>query len=138
MEYPSEIFIDTSFIIGLYNRDDNAHQRCMEVSIYTKKAARLITTDAVLMELGNTFSVVHKRQKGARIIREFLKMKRMEIINLTPEYFEDALKLYEERPDKEWGMVDCFSFVVMNKFSVETAFTLDKYFRQAGFNVLPL
>lgn len=136
MDSLSVLFVDTSYVLGLYNADDRAHKLCVEISKNIKKADKLITTDAILMEIGNTFSVVQKRQKGSKIIRDFLKMKRMNVVHLSPEYFEESLKLYEKRPDKEWGMVDCFSFVVMEKYNIKTALTLDHHFKQAGFTIL--
>ena len=53
------------------------------------------------------------------------------------QYFEKALKLYEQRTDKEWGMVDCFSFVVMKKLRLKYVLTTDHHFVQAGFRILP-
>lgn len=64
-------------------------------------------------------------------------MKRIEVIHLTPEYFEKSLKLYEERPDKEWGLVDCFSFVVMKENNLCAALTVDQHYVQAGYRILP-
>lgn len=137
MNDQSALFVDTSYVIGLYNADDRVHHLCVESSQYANKAVKLITTDSVLMEIGNTFSVIQKRKQGAKIIRDFQKMKRMEIIRLNPEYFEKSLKLYEERLDKEWGMVDCFSIIVMIEFKIRKVLTVDHHLRQAGFEILP-
>jgi predicted nucleic acid-binding protein len=49
---------------------------------------------------------------------------------------ERALTLYEARKDKQWGLTDCISFVVMKEQGVETAATADRHFTQAGFSIL--
>ncbi len=38
--------------------------------------------------------------------------------------------------DKEWGLVDCVSFVVMREHGIEAALTTDRHFIQAGFRAL--
>jgi len=38
--------------------------------------------------------------------------------------------------DKEWGLVDCISFVVMREKHIINALTSDEHFGQAGFKVL--
>jgi hypothetical protein len=47
-----------------------------------------------------------------------------------------SLKTTRARPDKEWGLTDCVSFVVMQQMSITDALTTDDHFRQAGFRVL--
>lgn len=44
--------------------------------------------------------------------------------------------MYRDRVDKEWGLIDCMSFVVMNDNDLTEALTADKHFQQAGFNAL--
>ncbi|WP_225893949.1 hypothetical protein [Atlanticothrix silvestris] len=47
-----------------------------------------------------------------------------------------ALQLYNERPDKTWGLTDCISFVVMWEQGLTDAVTADIHFVQAGFRAL--
>ena len=44
-----------------------------------------------------------------------------------------GLSLYEKRLDKDWGLTDCISFVVIQREEIIEAFTSDKHFEQAGF-----
>ncbi len=48
----------------------------------------------------------------------------------------NAWSLFERRIDKEWGLTDCYSFVVMKKFDIKQALTTDKHLEQAGFEIL--
>ena len=38
--------------------------------------------------------------------------------------------------DKEWGLIDCVSFVVMEYRGITEALTSDAHFEQAGFQAL--
>ena len=133
----TRLFVDTSYVLGLYNLADQFHDICVKAVSLTKQAKQLYITDAILMEVGNAFSSIHRREQGGKIIRSFLNFSRIQVVHLSPEYFEKALTLYERRIDKEWGMVDCFSFVVMKDLEVKFALTIDHHFKQAGFQILP-
>jgi len=55
---------------------------------------------------------------------------------ITPELLEKSYQLYCFRADKEWGLTDCTSFVVMETVRMNRAFTADRHFEQAGFSIL--
>jgi predicted nucleic acid-binding protein len=44
--------------------------------------------------------------------------------------------LFEQRPDKEWSLTDCLSFVVMHDEGITRALTADHHFEQACFTAL--
>lgn len=41
-------------------------------------------------------------------------------------------------PDKEWGLTDCSSFVVMQELNLKAVLSADHHFRQAGYQALLL
>ena len=45
-------------------------------------------------------------------------------------------ELFQSRPDKDWSLTDCISFVVMHDEKAHEALTADHHFEQAGFTVL--
>jgi predicted nucleic acid-binding protein len=49
-----------------------------------------------------------------------------------------ALVLYQSHSDKNWGLIDCISFVVMRQHNLSNAVTGDRHFIQAGFRALML
>jgi predicted nucleic acid-binding protein len=55
------------------------------------------------------------------------------VVGISSTLLADAFKLYKQRQDKAWGMVDCFSFVVMQARGCAVVLTFDEDFRQAGF-----
>jgi predicted nucleic acid-binding protein len=46
--------------------------------------------------------------------------------------------LFESRSDKEWGLTDYTSFVIMRQLGLSGALTADRHFPQAGFRALLL
>ncbi|GCL48838.1 hypothetical protein NIES3804_03890 [Microcystis aeruginosa NIES-3804] len=48
----------------------------------------------------------------------------------------DDYHLYCQRNDKNWGIVDCISFIVMEERRITEALTTDIHFQQAGFRAL--
>jgi predicted nucleic acid-binding protein len=61
---------------------------------------------------------------------------RVEICPMSAELYSRAFQLYRQRPDKEWGLTDCISFIVMSDRGITEALTTDLHFRQMGFRVL--
>ena len=60
----------------------------------------------------------------------------MVIITVSEELYEKGLNLFVKRPDKEWGLTDCISFVVIQERGITEALTTDTHFQQAGFLAL--
>ena len=46
------------------------------------------------------------------------------------------MEFFRERPDKEWTLTYCISFVVMADERLTNALTGDHHFEQAGFKAL--
>ncbi len=55
---------------------------------------------------------------------------------MSPETMRMGFDPYESRPDKDWSLTDCTSFIVMNEFNISNALTGDHHFEQAGFRAL--
>jgi predicted nucleic acid-binding protein len=60
----------------------------------------------------------------------------VEIIPLSEVLFDRAFTFYQSCQDKEWGITDCISFVVMQDRGLTDALTADDHFQQAGYRVL--
>ena len=58
------------------------------------------------------------------------------IVPATQALFHRGLERYAARPDKDWTLTDCISFVVMEDEGITDALTGDQHFVQAGFKVL--
>ncbi len=127
------LFADTSFYIALVSPRDMWHEKALEAS----NACRvdIITTEYVLLELGNYLSALSRR--GFLNITEALQRdSRTQILPSSPELFKRGLNLYGQRLDKTWSLTDCISFAVMKQHGLTDALTGDRHFEQAGYNAL--
>jgi predicted nucleic acid-binding protein len=127
-------FLDTLFVIALINTRDQCHLRALKLA-KQYEGYRFLTTDAVLLEVGNALARNYKAQ-AIDVLEHFLAAEDVEIVRLTPTLFEAGFTLYRSHRDKEWGLVDCISFVVMRQAGVHEALTFDQHFVQAGFQAL--
>jgi predicted nucleic acid-binding protein len=89
----------------------------------------------VLLEIGNGLARSFK-QEAIQVIESFFDSEEVEIVRLTPELFERGFDLYRNYKDKEWGLIDSISFVVMADAGISQALTFDGHFQQAGFEAL--
>jgi predicted nucleic acid-binding protein len=60
------------------------------------------------------------------------------VVPFQPEPIESAVQLYRARPDKNWSLIDCLSFVVMERRQLTEALTTDGHFEQAGLTAMML
>jgi predicted nucleic acid-binding protein len=128
------VFVDTLFVVALINQRDEYHAKASELAdLYEKQP--LLTTDVVLLEIGNALARNFKRQ-AIEVIDDLLGSSEVEIVRLNPQLFDRAYALYKQYQDKEWGLLDCVSFVVMRDAGVNNALTFDQHFAQAGFQAL--
>ena len=128
------IFIDTGYILALINTSDEYHERASTIA--SEIVGRFVITEAVLTEIGNTLSRLRWRSASVATIEDLRSDPDIEVVSISPELFDRAVNLYSSHKDKEWGMTDCISFVVMQDMGIIDALTTDDHFRQAGFRAL--
>jgi predicted nucleic acid-binding protein len=127
----SPLFVDTGYVIALINQDDQYHQQALQLA-EQYEGVSIVTTDAILLEIGNALSRI-ARNEAIAIIQHFQTALEVTLVSLTPELMATALSLYAKHQDKTWGLVDCISFVVMQNRKISVALAFDRHFVQAGF-----
>ncbi len=98
---------------------------------------RLVTTDEVLAELldGLAQRGRHLREAAARAVRKILGDRRVTVHAQSRESFLAGLRLYEQRYDKGYSLVDCIS-MTMRRQRILEVLTNDHHFIQEGFRVV--
>ena len=133
----TEVFLDTAYAIALSSSNDIFHRQALALAEELEAAGvRLITTRAVLLEIGNALSKQRSRQAAIALLIALEIDPLVEIVSLSEQLYSRALQLYRERLDKEWGLTDCISFIAMRDRGIVEALTTDEHFQQAGFCAL--
>jgi predicted nucleic acid-binding protein len=133
------VFLDTSFVIALLNKDDPHHARALALDDELQEAGALLVLHwGIILEIADGFARLGRRAQGLRLLAKLTGEEGYEIIPITEPLLQDALDLYRSRGDKEWGLTDCISFVLMRQRGLTEALAADAHFNQAGFTGLLL
>lgn len=130
------VFLDTSYILALINTKDEYHSVALRIA--NEISDPIITTEAVLTEIGNALAKPQWRQLAVDTLDDLISDPEVEIITISTRLFSKAMDIYSTRMDKEWGLTDCISFVIMEEKKLIRALTTDHHFEQAGFQALLL
>ena len=130
-------FIDTVFVQALLNSRDKHHRRAKANLPRIFQARELWITEAVLIETCNALS--RSNRSGAiQFFERCFSTPNVRVVEISRALLQRAFALYRSRMDKQWGLTDCISFVVMREQGLQDALTADAHFVQAGFRALML
>ena len=124
-------FLDTAYVLALLNQRDQYHAQAVALLPRVQSAKEVLVTEAILTELGNALSVID-RPAAVQFINQCYQTSNIRVVPVEASLFQRALALYRARPDKEWGLTDCVSFVVMNEEHVSNALTANQTFHAGG------
>lgn len=130
------VFVDTSAWLALVNKSDTFHLRAKEIrDNLLKDKAKFVITDFIIVEIANCLSRIPFRSTAIQLISFIKASEDIEIVSIDKAVYDESWILYCSHQDKEWGLTDCTSFVVMNHNKIKEAFSTDHHFEQAGFKI---
>lgn len=139
MSRVAEIFLDASYAIALASKTDRHHARAVELAAWLEaNQIALVTSRAVMLEIGNALAKQRHRRSAVLLLEAIEQDARIDIVPLSEDLYSLAASLYKRHADKDWGLTDCVSFVLMRERGAQDALTTDTHFRQAGFRALLL
>ncbi len=127
-------FADTSFYQALFNNRDKYHETA--TALIESLQAEIITTDYILTELAALMSRGEARSLFVRFVEQLQSDPATLLVRTSPDIFDKGFGLFAIRPDKEWSLVDCISFTLMQDYGIKEALTFGHHFEQAGFHNL--
>lgn len=132
----SALFVDTAGWGHLVDPTQEFHRQAADLYRQARRQGRrFITTNYILTELVALLTSP-VRVPRARIIGFISGLKSspyVHIVHVNERLDSQAWQLLAERPDKEWSLVDCASFVLMREAGLVESLTTDHHFEQAGF-----
>ena len=128
------VFADASYYVALLNPRDQHHQDAVQVSGQLRQP--VVVTEFVLIEVSNALAPVGSRARAVQLWAHLQNDPSVTVVPASTALITKGLDLYAHRPDKEWSLTDCISFVVMQERGLTEALTADHHFEQAGFTTL--
>jgi uncharacterized protein len=130
----SKVFADTYYYLALLVERDDTHRLAVDLTRQLRNP--IVTTGWVLLEFANAVSKSRKRHYFPSLLDDLRQNPMVTILPPDEVLFEEGAELYRQRPDKDWSLTDCISFLVMEREGITEALTGDHHFEQAGFRIL--
>lgn len=127
-------FIDTSALFALVNAKDPDHEK---VDRFVKRfQGKLVITNYIFDEIV-TLALSRLGHESAVTIGNLLqKSPHIDEVWVTPSDEKQAWSLFASRTDKFYSFTDCTSFTVMRRLKLRRCLSLDRHFKQEGFEEL--
>ena len=105
------VFADSFHFLALLNDEDPAHRQA--VIEHRRTWQSVVTTDCVLLEVGDALCDPRDHDDFLALYESLPGDRRVKIVRLTPELLDRGIQRFRDRPDKDWPLTDCISFMVM-------------------------
>ena len=131
------IFIDTGAFLAKYLAKDQYYARSIEIwEELTKTKIKLFTSNFIIDE---TLTLL-ARQAGNKFAadRAFTFYSSKILTILRPDINDElrAIQIFIKYSSLKVSFTDCVSFALMENYSLHKAFSFDKHFEIAGFEVI--
>ena len=128
------IFVDTGAFFALYYARDQ--HRAAAAATWPTLSKPLFTSNHVLDELASLLSRNIGYSVAVDRLSDIYASPTFEILRTTADDEKQALKRMRKFADQSVSFTDCLSFTLMNRERLRTAFTFDRHFKTAGFEVI--
>lgn len=124
-------FVDASFLLALFNRDDEFHQKARKtIRELDAFQTRFFTSN---IALGETINLTF-RHKGAKTAKKLLKMfqkNAIEEIFVDREIFARGYRfLFSQKLKRGLNFLDCLHLATMKVLGIDTILTYDEGFKK--------
>ncbi|MBF2079074.1 MAG: type II toxin-antitoxin system VapC family toxin [Synechococcales cyanobacterium T60_A2020_003] len=132
----TKLFVDTSRWASFFDSREPTHRQAAQIlTTAYQNQHTIVTSNYILTEL---VSLLHSplripRSKLFTIIDTIKATPYLDIIHIDLATDADAWNLCKSRSDRAWSLVDCSSFILMQRQNIQAALTTDRHFDQAGF-----
>lgn len=130
--------MDTGAFVARYVRQDGYHRSARRVWAEIERSrCRCFTSSFVLDE---TFTLLGRRSSyafAADRARALHTSTALTILRPDADDETQAIDVFAKFADQRISFTDCVSFVLMRRHRLERAFTFDRHFADAGFEVTP-
>lgn len=91
----NKVFLDTAYAIALAASSDQHHQKAVQVAVELEaKQTRLVTTRAIVLEIGNALAKRRYRQAATQLLHALETDSFVEIIPVSEALYQRGFQLY--------------------------------------------
>jgi uncharacterized protein len=130
------IFIDTGALLGLHRPQDQYHRESSR--LWPTLEPPLMTNNHVVDEFATALARLAGLPYAADRVADLYASPVIDVVGSTREDELEALRWMRKYADQKVSFTDCISFAMMRRHRIRTAFTFDRHFRDAGFQVIGL
>ena len=130
------IFVDTSALLARYRKRDQYHREATRLWPTVKPP--LVTSNHVVDELATSLGRLAGFRYAADCVADLCASPTIDILASTREDELAALGWMRKYADQRISFTDCVSFALMRRHRIRAAFTFDRHFKLAGFEVIGL
>lgn len=133
----NRVFADSCYWIGLFDPADELHVRAIEAREQYSEV-QLVTTEEVLTEFLTRMRTSEKntRTDAVAFLADIMKIENVQVLSQSHESFEEGVRLFEARDDKNYSLQDCISVDAMERHEILHVLTNDHHFEQEGHVIL--
>lgn len=132
-----QIFVDTNAWIALNSKRDQFHQISQKINQDLLSNGCLYITTSFVLDETYTGLLTKVNHAAAVDFGERIRASKIAtVVHVSKLIEEKSWEVFKKFTDKKFSFTDCSSFVVMQLFNLQEAFTNDHHFEQMGFQVL--
>jgi len=127
------VFVDASAWVAITNTKDRYYAEAG--SVYRRllhSAVPLVTSTWTAYEALTIVKTKLGYSQAERLWRRIQRLSVVELVTVDERIEAEALEIFWRYKDKDWGVVDCASIVVMDGTDCRQAFAFDRHFTEAS------
>ncbi|MBZ9570593.1 PIN domain-containing protein [Methanobrevibacter sp. TMH8] len=117
------IFLDTAYIVGLFVKNDQWHEKAKEKEFYTRNKEKFIS----ILILSETITLINKKlgSKSAKIVYEYI-LDNFIIIRPNQEIYDKAIEILVKY--NNLSLADSVTIQLMNDLNIYEIISFDSDF----------
>ncbi len=132
------VFIDTSYIIALYNSQDSQHQKALRLKKEIGQNLKLTISNYIFLETVTILSQQIGKKDANDIGKLMFSSNKFNFLHISPRIDLKSWHVFQQIKNKNISYVDCSNVILMKEEQIPKIITFDKDFeklkKEANYN----
>jgi len=132
----SDIFVDTSAFVSLWDDLDSNHIKAIKLQVKLEKLKVNVFTSSDV--IGETLTVISRKigKKESTQFYENFKKSKVDEIFISESIHQETIKFFVRIKSKNISFIDCSSVIAMKRNKISVIFSFDQDFKKLGVKLL--